>query len=71
MTSSERITLSKAQALDLVKQGQLAAAVLSLVDDLGKHPETRQTRPLLALSGMRAIEHGEEGVRQWIEAFYP
>jgi hypothetical protein len=70
MTREEHLAWCKQRALEYVDRGELLNAVTSMLNDLGKHPETALTPPFLTLAGAMSARNGDVwGVRHWIEGF--
>lgn len=69
MTRSEHIQWCKERALAYLPEDP-AAAVTSMASDFSKHPETRETEPMLLMAGMLAAQSGKiNQVESWINGF--
>jgi hypothetical protein len=55
MTRAEHLQWCKNRALELVKLGDNPQAYASVVSDLGKHPETKQSVMIVAALGMQMM----------------
>ena len=71
LTRAEPLSWAKAQALDIVDDGRLAVAAVSLIIALGKHPElVVLSEEAQLMEGLRfVVERDADGVRRWIESF--
>ncbi len=64
----------KARALALCDRGYASEAVVSMLSDLSKHPETKATLngpfgTIIKADGMICSMRGPADVRHWIEGF--
>jgi hypothetical protein len=71
MTRAEHIAWCKQRALEYVERGELKNAVVSMLSDLRKHPETEnhiggEMGTMLLIGGH--LNRTDE-VRNWIEGF--
>lgn len=74
MTRQEHLNWCKQRAREYVQQGDLLNAVTSMMSDLGKHPETKESGggalAMLGLLAMQQAQSGDrEGVVRYIEGF--
>jgi hypothetical protein len=69
-TWAEHLAWCKQRALEYVDRGELAAAVSSMISDLGKHPDGRkEIYDVLTMAGMMEVQNGPSAVRHWVEGF--
>ena len=72
MTRAEHVHWAKDRAHEYLERGELLGAVVSMLNDLGKHPETLPvaTNTFLAMVGtIDAMAHDERRVRRFIDGF--
>lgn len=71
MTRDEHIAWCKQQALKYLDRGDATGAIMSMVSDVGKHPETERhpgnmmAIGLLAIGGLKSADE----VRNFIEGY--
>jgi hypothetical protein len=66
----EHLVWCKARAFELLEQGELQDALISMLSDLEKHPETRGTNPFLTVyAGMIITAHDFKAARRFIDGF--
>lgn len=74
MTRQEHLDWCKKRAMEYVRSGNLVEGVTSMMSDLGKHPETRESAGgALAMLGLLALKQAQdgdsEGVTRYIAGF--
>jgi hypothetical protein len=69
MTRDEHLAWCKAQAYELVEQGELAKAVASMVSNLSKHRQTKPRLILIQLGMMYLADMDQRAIERWIEGF--
>lgn len=73
LTRSEHLQWCKDRALEYVERGELNEAFASMAADLGKHPETENSREIHATLGMAQLMAGflntPAEMRKWINGF--
>jgi hypothetical protein len=69
MTRADHVKWCKTRALEYVDQDDCAGAVTSMVSDLGKHEDTKDTAGMFAMLGMFEVAKGPAAVRNWIDGF--
>ena len=69
-TREEHLAWCKKRALEYIGHGgDLKDAVVSMLCDLSKHPDTARVGEDLGMIGILEIQRGPEAVRRWIEGF--
>lgn len=69
-TRDEHLAWCRKRALEYLNRGDLANAILSMISDLEKHPDTRLQNPYLARLGIQmVIDNDLAGARRFIEGF--
>lgn len=64
MTRAEHVQWCKDRAMEYVNQGDLLEGVTSMMSDLGKHPETKESSTgALAMLGLLAMQQAQSGDR--------
>ena len=67
MTRSEHVQWCKDRAMEYVNEGDLLQAVTSMMSDMGKHPETKESATgALAALGMLAMQQAQSGDREGV-----
>lgn len=70
MSREDHLAWCKRRALEYVEAGDLAAAITSMLSDMGKHPGTQAEGKAMAALGMAAvIQQDELAVVRFIEGF--
>jgi CRISPR-associated protein Cas8b1/Cst1 subtype I-B len=71
MTSKqEHLDKCKEIAMKYLKKGEVENAVISMLSDLKKHPETEKISPYLETIAMIYIDNNDyEGAKRFIEGF--
>lgn len=66
----EHLNWCKQRALAYLNTGDIHNAIVSMLSDLNKHPETKNADPYLALAGMQvAISNDFAAAERFIEGF--
>jgi hypothetical protein len=68
MTRDEHMQWRKDRAMEYVARGDLVEAVISMMSDLSKHPET-QDGPALSALGIFAALQAQKGDREFVERY--
>lgn len=70
MTRAEHLEWCKKRAHEYLARGDTVNAVISMMSDLSKHPETAHKNPMLDMLGVMAAQSGDEReVRRYIDGF--
>lgn len=70
MTRQEHLDWCKKRAMECVVKGDLIQGVTSMMSDLGKHPELRESAGgALAMLGLLALRQAQDGDRRGVEAY--
>lgn len=69
MTRTEHLAWAKERALEYVASGEMIDAIASMLSDLGKHPETQESRAWGVVLMLGLNNRDPEAVRRFIEGF--
>lgn len=74
MTRAEHVQWCKERAMEYVEQGDLLNGVTSMMSDMTKHPETKESgQGVLAMLGVLAMQQAatgdRDGVVRYIQGF--
>ena len=71
MTRTEHMQWSKDRAMAYVEQGSYSEAVASMLSDLGKHEETKQSHRICAQLGMLELICGptRDSITKFVNGF--
>lgn len=69
MDRAEHLAWAKQRALEYVDLGEQQNGIVSLISDMGKHPETEICVTLAFSSLVPMFKHTPDEVRKWIESF--
>ena len=62
-TRIEHLQFCKNRAMEYVNRGDLLNAVISMMSDLEKHPDTSASKGSLAMLGLSACQQAQQGDR--------
>lgn len=69
-TREEHLELCKENAIEYLRSNDVTNAVISMLSDLSKHPETSKFSKVLEKLGMMYIVQQDlKGAKRWIEGF--
>ena len=67
---AEHVSWCKARALEYLDRGDIRNAISSMISDMGKHPDTKESMKGMAMMGLEAAMHNDAiSARRWIEGF--
>ena len=69
MTRAEHLEWCKKRALEYVDHGDCLNAMTSMLSDLGKHPDTKNSCEIGFMLMMTIAKHDVHATRRWITGF--